>query len=186
MLGLVADYHGVAVGLLIAAAIQICVMTAGFLLPLQQVEDLNLDPLAQWTEPETAVPLELRSGPVVITIEYRIESHNIVAFLGAMTERRRIRRRDGARGWTLLRDLQEPELWIERYHVATWLDYIRHNQRRTHADAENSAALHQLRKHGEQFRVRRMIERQTGSLPSARRDDPTLIGDPMTDPARST
>ena len=186
MLGLVADYHGVAVGLLIAAAIQICVMTAGFLLPLQQVEDLNLDPLAQWTEPETAVPLELRSGPVVITIEYRIESHNIVAFLGAMTERRRIRRRDGARGWTLLRDLQEPELWIERYHVATWLDYIRHNQRRTHADAENSTALYQLRKDGEQFRVRRMIERQTGSLPSARRNDPTLIGDPMTDPARST
>ena len=185
VLGLVAEYQGVVAGLLVAAAFQACVMTIGFLLPLPQVEDLNLAPLTQWTEPTTAVPLELRSGPVVITIEYRIEPHNIVAFLTAMTERRRIRRRDGARGWTLLRDLQEAELWVERYHVATWLDYIRHNQRRTQADAENSAALHRLQKPGEQLRVHRMIERQTGSLPSGRRHDPATIGDPMTDPARS-
>ena len=78
-----------------------------------------------------------------------------------MTERRRIRRRDGAKHWTLLRDLGEPDLWIERYHVATWLDYVRHNQRRTKADVDNSDAIQALHSGPERPRVHRMIERQT-------------------------
>lgn len=184
-LGLVAEHHGVVIALLGGAIGQGAVVLIGFLLPLPQAEDLNLDPISQWTEPETAVPLEPRSGPVVVTIEYRIEPHNIAAFLAAMTERRRIRRRDGAHGWTLLRDLHDPELWIERYHVATWLDYVRHNQRRTHADAENIATLHTLQKDGEPLRVHRMIERQTGSLPDARRHEPITVSDIVSDPARS-
>lgn len=180
-LGSVAEQHGVAAGLLAGAAVQIIVVLIGFVLPLPQVQGLNLDPLSQWTEPETTVPLEHRSGPVVITIDHRIEPHNITAFLAAMTERRRIRRRDGASGWTLLRDLHDPELWVERYHVATWLDYIRHNHRRTQADAENGETLRQLQKNGEPLHVRRMLERQTGSLPIARDNEPDTIVDPMTD-----
>lgn len=185
VLGIVAEDHGISFGLLAAAAIQLVVVLLGFVIPLPPVDNLNLDPLARWQEPETAVPLEPRSGPVVITIEYRIEPRNVVSFLATMTERRRIRRRDGAHGWTLLRDLHEPELWIERYHVATWLDYIRHNQRRTHADAENIAALQSLQKDGEPLRVRRMIERQTGSLPFGRRNEPDPVVDPSSDPAGS-
>lgn len=184
-LGVVADHQGVACGLLAGAGVQLAVMLLGLFLPLPRVDNLNLDPLARWEEPETAVPLDPRSGPVVITIEYRIEPKDVVAFLAAMTERRRIRRRDGARGWTLLRDLHEPELWIERYHVATWLDYIRHNQRRTHADAENIARLQALQKEGEPLRVRRMIERQTGSLPIGRRHESDPMVDPTSDPVGS-
>lgn len=180
-LGLVAEHYTVSIGLLVGATVLMAVILIGLVLPLPQVEDLNLDPLSRWKEPEAAVPLEPRSGPVVITIEYRIEPANVVAFLAAMTERRRIRRRDGAHGWTLLRDLHDPELWIERYHVATWLDYVRHNQRRTQADAENSAALQKLQKPGEPLRVHRMLERQTGWLPTARRHDQAIVnsaGDP--------
>lgn len=184
-LGIIADHHGVATSLLIGAAVQAGVALLGIFIPLPQVDDLNLDPLRQFQEPETAVPIEPRSGPVVVTLEYRIEPHNIPAFLSAMTERRRIRRRDGARGWTLLRDLHEPDLWIERYHVATWLDYIRHNHRRTQADAENSAALGALLKEGTTLKIHRMIERQTGSLPYARRNEPLTIDPHMSDPARS-
>jgi MFS family permease len=184
-LGRIAEHHSVSTALLIGAVVQATVVLIGFLLPLPEAEDLNLDPINQWTEPDTAIQLEPRSGPVVITIEYRIEAANIVNFLAAMTERRRIRRRDGAHGWTLLRDLHDPELWIERYHVATWLDYVRHNQRRTHADAENLAALRALQKPGEPFRVHRMIERQTGSLPDIRRHDPITAHDMISDPARS-
>ena len=184
-LGRVAEHHGVSAALLVGALAQAAVVLIGLRLPLPEAEDLNLDPISQWTEPDTAIQLEPRSGPVVITIEYRIEAANIVGFLTAMTERRRIRRRDGAHGWTLLRDLHDPELWVERYHVATWLDYVRHNQRHTHADAENLAALHALQKPGEPVRVHRMIERQTGSLPDVRRHDPPMAGHMISDPARS-
>ena len=107
----------------------------GFRLRLAQAEELNLDPLRQWQEPTTAVPVQPTTGPVVITIEYIIHETDILEFLKAMTERRRIRRRDGALHWTLLRDLADPQIWIERYETPTWLDYIRHNNRLTQDDA---------------------------------------------------
>src|SRR3546814_8975805 len=62
-----------------------------------------------------------------------------------MADRRRIHRRDGARHWTLMRDLADPRLWVERYHLPTWLDYVRHNQRITQADialTDHARALH--------------------------------------------
>ncbi|MDB5706687.1 MAG: transporter permease [Sphingomonas bacterium] len=183
--GIVAEDRGVAVALLAAAALQVAGALLGFRLPLPQVEDLNLDPLSRWTEPETAVPIESRSGPVVITIEYRIAQKNIVTFLKVMAERGRIRRRDGARHWTLLRDLGDPQLWVERYHVPTWLDYVRHNQRRTHADADNSAELSALHEGPMPPVVHRMIERQTGSLPFTRSPGSREMSGPMTDPSGS-
>jgi hypothetical protein len=80
-----------------------------------------------------------------------------------MTERRRIRRRDGARQWVLLRDLEHPDQWTESYHVATWDDYIRHNMRRTKADAEVSARLLRLHRGDTPPRVHRMIERHSAA-----------------------
>jgi len=103
-----------------------------------------------------------------------------------MSERRRIRRRDGARHWTLLRDLQDAELWIERYHTPTWLDYIRHNQRVTKADAQNSQRIRALHRGDAPPRVHRMIERQTGSLPGGRLPGPREMAEPLTDPTRSS
>jgi MFS family permease len=184
--GLTADHQGVSIALFAAAIVQAAGVLIGFALPLPQAENLNLDPLSHWMEPETTVPVEPRSGPIVVTIEYRIAPGDIVAFLTVMGERRRIRLRDGARHWTLLRDLGEPDLWIERYHVATWLDYIRHNQRRTHADAENSARIQDLHQGPGKPRVHRMIERQTGSLPSFRLPGARELADPMTDPTQSS
>ncbi len=61
-------------------------------------------------------------------------------FLDAMTERRRIRRRDGARHWTLLRDLEDPRLWIESYQFPTWVEYVRHNQRAPRPTPTSSTA----------------------------------------------
>lgn len=184
-LGLVAEHYSVSVALLVGAAAQLLSVMVGVVAPLPQAANLDLDPLKLWTEPDTAVPIEPRSGPVVIKLEYRILPENIVPFLTAMTERRRIRRRDGARGWTLLRDLHDPELWIERYHLATWLDYVRHSQRGTQADADSTTTLRGLLKEGEPVRVHRMIERQVASLPTARRNEPLSVETQMNDPTRS-
>lgn len=182
--GEIADVRSVETALIIAATTQLIGIVLGFWLPLAQTADLNLD-LRSWTEPETAVPVEARSGPVVVTIEYRIAPKDIRDFLTAMAERRRIRRRDGARHWTLLRDLGDPELWIERYHTPTWLDYVRHNQRRTQADAANSERLLALHRGPGKPVVHRMIERQTGSLPATgRAPGAREMADPLTDPMR--
>ena len=136
---------------------------------LPPLEALNLDPLSRWREPKVAVDIEPRSGPVIVTIEFLIREEDVVAFLSVMAERRRIRRRDGARHWTLLRDLTNPELWIERYDAPTWVEYVRQNQRVTQADAEIGDRVRALHKGPNPPVVHRMIERQTGSLPGSHR-----------------
>ena len=123
------------------------------------------DLLSRWTEPDTALAIEPQSGPVIVTIEYIIRPDDIADFVAAMTERRRIRRRDGARNWRLLRDLADPRIWIERYETPTWLEYVRHNSRITHHDAAVSQRLRALHREPEPPLVRRMIEGQ--SVPSA-------------------
>ncbi|WP_293980769.1 MFS transporter [Sphingobium sp.] len=176
LFGWVAEHQGVVMGLYAAAAAQFVAAVLGLAKPLPQIGDDNLDPRGDWREPDTAVPVEPRSGPIVVTIEYRIPAGSVVPFLTAMSERRRIRRRDGAHGWQLLRDLGEPDLWVERYHVSTWLDYVRHNQRRTVADVANSEAIQALHDRPDPPVVHRRIERQTGSLPISRTPDAREIG----------
>jgi MFS family permease len=181
--GELAGQWGVGGALVIMGAVQSAGLLLRFRFPLPQVEALNLDPLSRWTEPDIAVSIQPRSGPIVVTIEYRIDPANIPEFLAAMAERRRIRIRDGARHWTLLRDLEDEMVWIERYHVATWVDYVRHNQRRTHADAANFERIRALHVGPDPPRVHRMIERQTGALGTPVSGE---IGDPLTDPTRSS
>jgi hypothetical protein len=184
--GVAAERYGTGDALLIAAGVLVAGATLGLRLPLPELKTLNLDPLNRWTEPHIAVDILPRSGPVVITIEYAIREADVVAFLAVMEERRRIRRRDGARHWTLLRDLENPEIWIERYHNPTWLDYVRHNQRITQADAAVGERLRELHQGPNRPRVRRMIERQTGGPapdPGSQAHDLT---EPLTDPTRSS
>jgi MFS family permease len=159
---------GISAALYISAgAVLICVVI-GRWAPLSQAGELNLDPLrsALWNAPTTSVPVDERTGPVVITVEYLIDESDIEEFLGRMNERRRMRRRDGARNWRLLRDLSDPRLWIERYETPTWLDYIRLNNRATQDDAAVPTRLRELHRGTEGPRVRRRIERQTTSPPT--------------------
>lgn len=185
LFGFIADHSGVATALCAAATLLVAGTIVGLRFSLPPLSDADLAPRDSWREPTTALSLEPRSGPIVVTIEHRVAERNIAPFLAIMAERRRIRRRDGARGWTLLRDLADLQLWIERYDVPTWLDYIRHNERRTNADIQNSKALHAIRISDTEPVVRRMIERQTGTLPEGRVSGPRELAEPMTDPTQS-
>lgn len=184
--GYVASHQSITVALLSAAALMALSILLGIVLPVLQVEDIDLAPLNRWSEPATAVDVEMRTGPVVITVEHRIAEENINAFLHVMSERRRICRRDGFLRWTLLRDLGDAELWVERFHVPTWLDYLRDSQRRTKADAENFEEVRRLHIDGKPAVVHRMIERQPGLPPSSRLPSARELADPMTDATRAS
>jgi MFS family permease len=184
--GVIAESDGLRIALLLGALVTAVCAVIGWWLPLAQTEHLDLDPLGKWQEPVTAVQIEARTGPVVITIEYTIAEQDIVEFLSAMSERRRIRRRDGARNWMLLRDVSKPEIWLERYTTPTWLDYIRHNNRMTKDDALIPERLRALHGGPAAPVVRRMIERQTSSLPVASDSAAHDLAEPRTDPTRST
>jgi MFS family permease len=162
--GEIAERYGVTEALLMAGLVLVAGAAFGLRYALPELKSLNLDPLSRWKEPEVALDIRPRSGPIVVTIEYIIREPDVIAFLEVMAQRRRVRRRDGARHWTLLRDLESPELWVERYHTPTWLEYVRHNQRPTHADAAIIERLRSLHQGSEPPRVHRMIERPTGWL----------------------
>jgi len=164
LVGWIAEGQGLQIALMTTAGVTLIAAATGFVRPLPDLESSNLDLLGHWREPLTALPVEARSGPVVVMIEYHIRADNEDAFLHAIAERRRIRLRDGANGWALQRDLADPTLWVERYHVPTWLDYVRHNQRRTHADAENSKTLNTLNGGDAPPTVRRFLERGPDKL----------------------
>jgi len=178
--GLVTHVEDVRVALLMAGAALFLSALLGLRRPLAETAALNLEPLQRWSIPETEVPVEPRTGPVVITIQFVIPEENVIEFLRAMDERRRIRRRDGANDWKLLRDLSNPEIWVERYSTPTWLDYVRLNSRLTHEDAVIPEKLRALHRGPDRPAVRRMIERQTGSLPLSHPASGQDLAEPLT------
>jgi MFS family permease len=157
--GVVADERSVSAALLWAAAAMLVGGAVGLVYALPKELTLDLDPLDRWKEPHLEIDLQPRSGPIVVTVEYIIQSKDVAAFLEVMIDRKRIRRRDGARRWTLMRDLEHPEIWTESFQTPTWVEYVRHSQRMTKADAGVSEKLRALHSGAEGPRVKRAIER---------------------------
>ncbi|TAL84215.1 MAG: MFS transporter [Candidimonas sp.] len=172
--GIAADAYGADWALAASGVALILGAVMGLRYALPEFGTLNLDPLGRFNEPELHLDLKPRSGPILITLDYEIAQEDVHTFLAEMAQRRRIRIRDGARQWTLLRNLESPRIWTESYHVPTWVEYVRHHQRRTQADAEVFDRLLALHRGSEPPCVRRMIERQTVPI----RDDTPLKGPP--------
>ena len=162
--GQVAEVSGPKEALLLSAVVLLLGALAGLLGALPAFGTANLDPLNRFNEPTLRLDLRARSGPIQVMVDYVIPQENIPDFLAAMVDRRRIRIRDGARQWALLRDLEQPDIWVESYHVATWAEYLRHHERRTKADAEVTDRLLALHRGPDRPHVHRMIERQTVPL----------------------
>src|SRR5690606_10065663 len=161
--GLATERYGLSAALAASTLVMLVGIAMGRRFALRQTETLNLDPLARWQEPAVKLEIQPRSGPIVVSVEYRIRESDVLEFLGLMAERRRIRRRDGAQRWSLLRDLADPEIWIERFQAPTWLEYVRLSQRVTQDDAAVGERIRALHVGPEPPRVRRTIERQTSA-----------------------
>ncbi|WEX77608.1 MFS transporter [Sinorhizobium numidicum] len=159
--GVAAEQYGAADALIGSCLLMLAGIAIGVRFALPEFTSLNLDPLNRFNEPLLELDLKPRSGPIVVMIDYEIAEPDIPEFLTTMAERRRIRIRDGAGHWALMRDLENPTTWTETYHVPTWVEYVRHNQRRTQADAAVGDKLTALHRGAQPPRVHRMIERQT-------------------------
>jgi len=132
---------------------------------LRSAEDIP-DPTAashDLAEPDTELALTGRSGPIVIEIEHLVPEADARGFYDAMLEIRRIRRRNGASGWSLARDIANAGRWVERFHCPTWHDYLRH---RTRLTAEEFSALKIVAdRYGDgELRITRLLERPVGSV----------------------
>lgn len=141
---------------------------------LLQPEGLNLDPSRTWSQEQNAQLQQLsESGPVVVTVEYRIATENAEGFLHAMHELRRVRRRDGARRWSLMQDMADEQRWVERYHSPNWVEHLRRHHRFTVSDQEIERRAVAYHEGPEPPRVHHLIERQ----PSESRPEPAAQTD---------
>jgi quinol monooxygenase YgiN len=81
-----------------------------------------------------ARPVEGDAGPVLVSIDYRIDPKDREAFLAALTRLARTRRRDGGYSWGVFQDTAQPGRFVETYLVDSWLDHLRQHERVTRAD----------------------------------------------------
>jgi len=94
-------------------------------------EDLTPAPDAL---PKLDRAVEAESGPVLVTVEYRIDPAMRESFTRATRALERIRRRDGAYTWGLYGDLADPARYVETFLVESWAEHERQHARLTAAD----------------------------------------------------
>jgi MFS family permease len=101
-------------------------------------------------EPRGAVPPAIEigpdEGPVMVTVEYRIDPAQAVPFARVMAETRAARLRQGALSWGLFRDTAVPGRYVEYFVDENWIEHQRRLERFSAADADLRAqrlAFHQ-------------------------------------------
>jgi MFS family permease len=180
--GIVASELSLVICLVSSGTLMVISALLGRRLPLRQPEGLNLDPSRTWSS-ESRAELDrlIDTGPVVVTVEYRVLIEDADAFRLAMRELRRVRRRDGAKRWSLMQDMAAPEIWIERYHSPNWVEHLRRHHRFTVADREIEHKVLEFHQGDEPPRVRHLIERRTDESLGERTatTDPNLPSGPV-------
>jgi MFS family permease len=161
--GHLTDLAGVETALLVSAGLMFVSPVLGLWLRMPPVGARN-EVAEVLADPEVRLSLTGRSGPLVVEIEYRVAQENARAFHNVMQEVQLSRQRNGAYGWSIARDIADPELWTERYHCPTWLDYLRQRNRSTQSERELHQQAMAFHLGPEPVRVRRMLERPFGSV----------------------
>ncbi|MBM7487800.1 MFS family permease [Bradyrhizobium sp. USDA 3686] len=161
--GYLADVTGVQTTLLISAGLMLITPILGLWLPMPRISAREQE-AEMLADPEVRLELSGRSGPLVVEIEYRVSRENARAFHNVMQGVQQFRQRTGAYGWSIARDIADPELWTERYHCPTWLDYLRQRNRSTQSERALDGQASAFHVGPEPIRVRRMLERPFGSV----------------------
>jgi MFS family permease len=155
--GRLADAAGVQTALLVAGTLMVASTLIGLRLRMPHVRPQDEE--SQLLEdPEVSLPLAGHEGPLVVMIEYRVASANASEFCERMQEVQLSRQRNGAYGWSIARDLADPELWTERYHCPTWHDYLRLRNRPTPSERVLQQRVLDFHIGPGDVRVRRMLE----------------------------
>ena len=162
--GVFANSYGVDRALLMSAAVLIIspLFSRWMRVPSESLLDATSSDML--TDPNIRMPLTPRSGPIVVEIEYRVDPARARLFYAVMQRVRSSRLRTGAYGWSIARDIEDPELWIERYHCPTWHDYLRQRNRPTQGERDLHARAMEFHIGPEPARIHRMLERPVGSV----------------------
>ncbi len=102
-------------------------------LPLPK-PSVTLDAWDHWSKPTMFAEPEPDEGPVMVTVEYKIDPNKAEEFLQAIHKYQRVRRRDGATRWGVFYDAELPGRYVESFLVDSWAEHQRQHRRFTVAD----------------------------------------------------
>jgi hypothetical protein len=133
--GAVAARFGVSTALF-CAGIGVMMTTAlGLFLHMPEAH-VDLTPWNHWRLPPLVNANVDDAGPVLVTVEYRVDPKRLPEFIQIMHQFGRVRRRDGASRWGICRDLEIADRYVETFVVSSWAEHLRQHDRFTRADSQ--------------------------------------------------
>jgi MFS family permease len=132
--GAVAERLGVPVALALAAAVLVAGLPLARRIDIMRDVDADHSPIDSGlarAAPVVVIELEPEEGPVLVSLEYRIDLVDVEVFREAIDELRHIRMRDGAVRWGLFKDPVDAGRYVETFLVESWVEYLRQRERMT-------------------------------------------------------
>lgn len=132
--GFLANAYSMQIALQVGGAGLVLTLASMLVYPLRAAEHADMSASPALPPPELPIQPHPDHGPVVISIEYRIDPERLHEFNVAIAALEVKRRRDGACQWHLYSDLERPGHYIEMFQVETWGEYLRQLERTTVQD----------------------------------------------------
>ncbi len=133
--GSVALHLGIPRALFVAALALAAGLTAAGRFPIGFGKARDFEPTSR-PAPVVEIEPEAEHGPVMVTVEYRVDPQRATEFTRALLELGRIRRRDGAMRWGLFEDVAEAGRYLETFMVESWAEHLRQHERAVRADQQ--------------------------------------------------
>jgi MFS family permease len=133
--GQVASWTDVRYGVLAAAVVGVlATLLASRRFGIEGGAEDDVTPVHPWQPPQPHGDLDPSAGPVLVTIEYRIDPARADDSRAVMQESRRARMRLGALSWELLADVHDPRRFVEYFVDESWAEHVRRFDRFTAGD----------------------------------------------------
>ena len=123
VLGLIATRTSAPIGLVVGAFILAAGAALAVWWPLKDLDDLDRSTVRGWTSPELLVDPQEIGGEVQVRVSYTVDDRHLDRFLEVMHLMRRVRLRNGATRWQLLRHAEVEGRYIEEFMVGSWGEY---------------------------------------------------------------
>jgi predicted MFS family arabinose efflux permease len=151
--GKLAGLEGLPIAHFVAAAGILIAVPLTWRWKLQTGVGLDLSPSLHWRAPAVTMKVENNQGPVLVTVQYRVDAKDRAAFIGALDELRHQRKRDGAFAWGAYEDTADGELFVETFLIESWLELKHARERVTNADRMQEEQIRPLLKEPPQVRL---------------------------------
>ena len=124
--GALATHAGLDVALLGSAAALGVVVLSVAMLPLPpSTGSINVEVSHAWPTPTLMFEPCPQDGPVLVAVRYQVAAKNLDEFVQSMGNVRRSRLRTGGHSWRLYHSVGQPDMFLERFTVASWSEFER-------------------------------------------------------------